>query len=366
MSTIQIQSPAKYIQGPYEITNLPTYCEAYSDQEVFVLIDSFILKTYGDTIKESFKNSKLTLTLEEFQGECSYNEIRRVEAIAKKGNPGVIVGIGGGKTLDAAKSVAFYLKKPMIIVPTAASTDAPTSAVAVIYTDSGEVEDYLFLPENPNVVLVDTDIIAKAPSRLLVAGIGDALATYYEARACQAAYKPTMTGKFASKASMALAELCLETLLEDGIKAKLSADAGHSSQALMNVVEANTYLSGIGFESGGLAAAHAVHDGFTILPETHEYLHGEKVAFGTIVQLVLENAESEEIEMIIDFCQALDLPTTLAELGVTENIEEKALLVAKESLKEDKTMGNMPFPVTEELIANAILVADQLGQRIML
>lgn len=365
MSTIQIQSPAKYIQGPNELDNIALYAKYYSDSSAFVIIDQFILKAYGEQIKRSFVTHQFELFLEEFRGECSYSEIKRIQSEHLKTNAKVIIGIGGGKTLDTAKSVAFYTNLPMIMVPTAASTDAPTSAIAVIYTDEGKVQEYLLLKENPNLVLLDMDVVAKAPVRFLIAGIGDALATYFEARACHVANKPTFFGKLPSKTSMALAKLCYDTLMEDGLKAVLSAEVGISSQALMNIVEANTYLSGVGFESAGLAAAHGIHDGLLVISETHQFLHGEKVAFGTICQLVLENALSEEIVKIVKFCQVLGLPTTLEELGITYDVEEKVRKVAQESIKEDKTIHNMPFKVTEDMVMNAILVADKIGQTLL-
>ena len=181
-----------------------------------------------------------------------------------------------------SKAVAYYVKKPVVIVPTIASTDAPCSSLSVIYSDEGVFEKYLFLPSSPNMVLVDTEIVSHAPARLLVAGIGDAMATYFEARACYRSDADNCLNGKCTKASLALAKLCYETLLEDGKSAVLAVNSKVCTKAVENIIEANTYLSGIGFESGGLAGAHAVHNGLTAIEATHKLYHGEKVAFGSI------------------------------------------------------------------------------------
>ena len=172
---------------------------------------------------------------------------------------------------------------PLVIVPTIASTDAPTSALSVIYDDDGAFLEYRFCGRNPDVVLVDTAIIAEAPVRFLVAGIGDGLSTWFEADASvDDARKPAMAGGPPLLAAMTLARLCYDTLLADGVAARQAVERGVVTPALERVVEANTLLSGLGFESGGLAAAHSIHNGLTALHETHDYWHGEKVAFGVI------------------------------------------------------------------------------------
>ncbi len=211
---------------------------------------------------------------------------------------------------------------PVVIVPTIASTDAPCSALSVIYKDEGVFEEYLFLPASPNMVLVDTDIVSKAPVRLLISGMGDALATYFEARACLQSDASNCVGGKATLAAMALAKLCYETLMTDGINAMLAVKEGVCTKAVENIIEANTYLSGIGFESGGLAGAHAIHNGLTAIEETHSLYHGEKVAFGTLVQLVLENAPEDEIAEVLDFCMEVGLPVTLADLGIKEEVSD--------------------------------------------
>jgi len=204
-------------------------------------------------------------------------------------------------------------------------------------------------------------IIAMAPTRFLVSGMGDALATYFEARSCQRSGADNMPGGKSTKAAYALAELCYETLIEESIKAKAACDMNVVTQALENVVEANILLSGLGFESSGLAAAHAIHDGLTILEEAHHYMHGEKVAFGVIVHLVLENAPQAELDKVIQYCKLVGLPTCLKDLGIVEITEEKIMSVAKAACAENETIHNMPFPVTPEIIYAAIMTANVLG-----
>ena len=211
------------------------------------------------------------------------------------------------------------------------------------------------------MVLMDTEIIAKSPVRLTVSGMGDALATYFEARACQRSGATSCAGGKTTEAAMALAKLCFDTLMEEGVKAKIALEAGVCTPAVEKVIEANTLLSGIGFEGAGLAGAHAIHNGLTVLPECHKMYHGEKVAFGTLVQLVLENAPDEEIEELLAFCRKLGLPTNLAMLGAADVPKERIMAVAEAACAPSDTLHNMPFPVTPEDVYSAILVADRLG-----
>ncbi|HEY5715272.1 MAG TPA: iron-containing alcohol dehydrogenase, partial [Psychromonas sp.] len=176
-----IISPSKYVQGENAINNIGEYVKPLG-QKALVIADDFVTGLVGAQVTESFAQAEGQLVLEKFNGECSRPEIERLIAIAEANESQVIIGIGGGKTLDTAKSIAFYRNIPVVVVPTIASTDAPTSALAVIYTPAGEFSEYLMIPRNPNMVIMDSKIIAGAPVRLLVSGMGDALSTYFEAR----------------------------------------------------------------------------------------------------------------------------------------------------------------------------------------
>lgn len=356
-----IIAPGRYIQEPNAMAVFGKYIKPLG-KKILVIADAFVTNLVADTIKTSCISEDVEVHFDEFQCECSRLEIERVIAVAKKMEAEVIVGIGGGKTFDTAKAAGFYNNIPVVICPTIASTDSPTSSLVVIYTPNNEFSEYLLVPSNPSLVLMDTMIIAQAPTRLLVAGMGDALATYFEARANAKAGKAAMSGGLPTLAAQALAKLCYETLLADGLKAKLSCDQNLNSLALENIIEANTYLSGIGFESGGLAAAHAIHNGLTKLDDCHSLYHGEKVAFGTISQLVLENAPLDEIRAVIGFCRSVGLPTCFADMGVINIDIDKLRLVAEAACQEGETMHNMPFPVKAEDVLSAMLVADQLGK----
>lgn len=357
-------SPSKYVQGAGEMKKLGEYAAKYG-KKALVLITESGYKRIGQIVDGSFQGQDMEPVYEYFNKECSKNEINRLIGIMNDKGCDVVIGIGGGKILDTAKAVAYYKAVPVLICPTIASTDAPCSALSVIYSDAGVFEEYLFLPANPNMVLMDTEIIAKSPVRLTVCGMGDALATYFEARACQASGATTCAGGKSTSAAMALAKLCFDTLMDEGVKAKVALEAGACTRAVEKIIEANTLLSGIGFESGGLAGAHAIHNGFTVLEECHHMYHGEKVAFGTLTQLVLENIPAEELDDIIGWCVELGLPVTLKELGVTEVTDEKIMAVATAACAENDTLHNMPFEVTPETVCAAIKAADAYGRYAM-
>lgn len=353
--------PGRYIQG-YEATSRLGKEAARFGETAFLIVDPYVYKALLPRFQEDVEQD-VNIVVEAFTGECSDEEIERLSEEVKEANAKVIVGIGGGKALDTAKGTAHAMGLPVIIVPTIASTDAPTSALSVIYTPEGVFKRYLVLPKNPDVVLVDWRIVAEAPVRFLVAGIGDALSTWFEADACERSYAGNMTGDVGSMTSRKLAKFCYDTILEYGTDAKASCEANSVTPALEHVIEANTLLSGLGFESGGLASCHAIHNGLTALEETHEYWHGEKVAIGVLTSLFLTDKPAGMIDEVYTFCESVGLPTTLAEIGLENVSDEDLMIVADRACAEGETIYNEPIPVTPQSVLAALKAADAEGRR---
>ena len=354
--------PGRYVQGPGAFATLGA--EVGRLGRIALIIAGPTARAFVEPALKAAGD--VSAHVETFGGECSNVEIARLAMLARNQDAHVIVGVGGGKALDTAKAVAHALRLPVIIAPTIASTDAPCSALSVIYTPQGAFESYLVLPKNPDVVLVDTDVIIKAPLRFLISGMGDALSTFFEAEDCLRSGATNMTGRVGSMTVHALARLCLDTLYADGVAALAAANKGVADGAFERIVEANTLLSGLGFESGGLSGAHAVHNGLTALAPTHAYWHGEKVAIGAQTLLFLTRRPRDVIDGVYCFCAAVGLPTKLADIGLVDPSEEDLMKVATLACAEGETIHNAPVTVTPRAVFEALRAADAHGRALKL
>jgi glycerol dehydrogenase len=193
--------------------------------------------------------------------------------------------------------------------------------------------------------------------------MGDALSTYFEARANAASGHDNFAGGKPTCTSLALARLCYETLVRDGLKAKRDAENGICSPEVENIIEANIYLSGVGVESNGLACAHSIYNAFTLLTPCHKMYHGELVAFGTIVQLLLEKSEEQEIDEVLRFCTSVGLPVTFAGISERELSRDELMSVAVAACSSANFMDSEPFSVTPEMTFDALVAADAMGKK---
>lgn len=353
-------SPARYIQGTNILKDIPDYVSQLG-QRLLLLTSRGNHERLRDIYDLISEREDFTTRIVDFEGECTMAEIQRLNQICREEDIQVIAGVGGGKVIDTAKAVSHYMKLGLVVVPTTASSDAPCSALSIIYKEDGGLDQLLWLRANPDIVLVDVALIAMAPAHLLAVGMGDAMATWYEMKECWRRDADNFCGGRITLAARAIAKECCRTLKKEGYQAYLAVQEHCVTPALEHVVEANTLLSGIGFESGGICAAHPINNGIAELPETHAKMHGEKVAFSLICQLVLAGESEETIDEIVTFFSKIGLPVTLAELGVDEITEEQLTLVG-EIAAQDPCTANLPLRVDAEAIKAAVLAADRIGR----
>jgi glycerol dehydrogenase len=215
------------------------------------------------------------------------------------------------------------------------------------------------------LVVVDTRIIIEAPMRQLIAGMGDALATYYETRTCfQNLRARSIVGARPTITAMAISELCAKTLFENGMNAVEAMLRKEPNEAFERIVEANTLLSGIGFESGGLAAAHAVAAGLTEIPVLHEnFYHGELVGIGILTHLLLED-KADEAREAAEFLARVGLPIHAGQLSLDMEKDAPSFKRAMEGAVLSTLTESEPFEVSSEDLYNAFIEADLLGVKI--
>ena len=288
----------EYIQYPGSLKEL----DKFKDKKVYMIADK---RSYDNF--DNVNNFKVEI----FNGECTIGEIEKLSLLLKDYD--VVIGFGGGKILDVAKALAHFNKKYLIIIPTSASNDGPCTAVSVLYHEDGSLDKYLYLDKNPDMVLVDTNIIITCPLRLTIAGMGDALSTYFEARA---------NGKMNDEARE-----CFDNLMKYGIDSISGFENKEIGDLQEIIIRTNIYLSGVGFEKSGTNLAHEISYKLDC-PK----MHGEKVAYGTLVELCYEDAE--EFDEVYDWCKKIGLPTSLKDLGLSNFDEYKESVLKLEKLNK--------------------------------
>ena len=354
-------SPQRYVQGPDILSEVGRYLSLVEAKRAGVLISERGRNADGVTLLASLASAGIEPHIGIFNGECSLPEIDVQTGHFREGDVDCLLAVGGGKCVDAGKAIAYRLAIPVVVIPTLASNDAPCSALSVLYSPDGISSGVEFYPSNPAMVVVDTRIVAAAPERYLVAGMGDAMATWYEALVCLR-NEQAVTAVWArpTLASAAIGEVCARTLFESGVDAAAAVARGEVSESLEKVVEANTLLSGLGFESGGVAAAHGFAQSYTGITTVRDnYLHGEMVAMGTTAQLVMES-RLDEATRVAEFFAKVGLPVHLGQVSLSAT-DTGALDTLIEGTLEFPFIDNMPMKVDADVARNAVLGAHELG-----
>lgn len=336
-------SPSRYLQGVGAIQQLQRFVGDLGSRAIIVT-DGFVLSMIGDTLRENLDNVGLSYEILEFSGALLPETAAQLLANYTPAEGDVVVAIGGGRAIDTGKALAEHAKSALITVPTVASTDAPTSKNFVIYDEDHKLLEVRHLPKNPDAVIVDTEILSKAPKHMFAAGIGDALAKYAEAKACNEAGGINMFEATPTRVALGIARTCHETLMEYGIAAYDVAGSGQPDENFEAAVEATTLMAGLGFENGGLSVAHALTRGLSLVAGAKDAQHGFQVAYGIVVQAAL--AKEPLPKDLVKLMSHTGLPQTLTALCGREATAADFETIADATISV-RHMNNFPASVTK-------------------
>ena len=288
-----------------------------------------------------------------YHPDCSEASLQQLSQAVQTHQADLIIGVGGGKALDSAKLLGHHSHLPVVTIPTSAATCAAWTALSNVYSDRGAFRYDVALTRCPDLLILDYDLIQTAPQRTLVAGIGDAIAKWYEASVSSGHSEQTLL-----VAAVQQARVLRDILLQKS----LTALQQPGSDIWRDVVDATVLLAGVIGGIGGAqcrtVAAHAVHNGLTQLPASHNMLHGEKVAYGILVQLRLEEMiannqlAASSRQQLLKFYSEMGLPRTLNELGLKSVSLIELQQAAEFACQEESDLHHLPFQVVpEQLIA---------------
>ncbi|WP_338429322.1 iron-containing alcohol dehydrogenase family protein [Synechococcus elongatus] len=309
-----------------------------------------------DSLMAIAAEQSLTLAWGSSLPDCSEAVLERLRSAASEHQADCILGVGGGKALDTAKLLGHQLALPVITVPTSAATCAAWTALANVYTDAGAWLYDVGLDRCPELLILDFELVAQAPARTLAAGIGDAIAKWYEASVSSGHRQETLVVAAVQQARV------LRDLLFQKSAAAIAEPGG---EQWCEVVEATVLLAGVIGGLGGAqcrtVAAHAVHNGLTHLPACHDWLHGEKVAFGILVQLRLEELQGTNPlaatarQQLLSFYADLGLPRQWSDMGLATvslaDLQQAAILACA----PESDIHHLPFAVDPDQLLAAMV-----------
>lgn len=347
--------PTRYVQGPGAIAEMGALTGRLTRQPLLV-VDADVLPFVETQLATAFAGRAGTTLA--FRGEVTQGAIDALAAQA--GAADCVIGIGGGKGLDAAKGVALKLALPFIAVPSIASNDSPTGRSLAVYDDEHALVAIDAIPDSPLMVIADTRLIANAPARFLRTGMGDALAKKFEAERATADGARNFFGTGQLRTALAIADACYATLREHGVAAMAAAERHEPDEAFEAVVEANVLMAGLAWESGGLSYAHAVVRGLVKARGAAAAPHGDQVGYATLVQLAIEGRDDIFIADLIGFNRSVGLPASLADLGMHAPTPEEIAEIARLTTVGPKG-GRIIVAVPPEEIATAIRRVEALA-----
>ncbi len=354
-------APANIIKGENCLINSGKFIANFGKLPLIVGGEK-TLKFIENYLNPICREFNLTPSYQSYTPDCSESSLKKLEKAATSHQADFIIGVGGGKGLDTAKLLGYNCHLPVITIPTSGATCAAWTALSNIYSESGAFQYDVSLRNCPNLLILDYNLISTAPTYTLVAGIGDAIAKWYEASISSGDSSATLT-----IAAVQQARVLRDILLQKS-EIALKNPLGEEWK---EVVDATVLLAGVSGGLGGAScrtvAAHAVHNALTHLPETHHQLHGAKVAYGILVQLRLEEMvvnnqlATTARQQLIKFYQTINLPCSLEDLGLDNITLAQLRFCAELTCQPSSDIRRLPFNVTPEQLVAAMVSTTVSG-----
>ncbi|MBS4961010.1 MAG: iron-containing alcohol dehydrogenase family protein [Clostridiales bacterium] len=362
---------AGYHIGDGAYGEIKQVCPRYGSKAVIIGGEK-ALAAAEEKIRAAVANSSIEITGTcWYGGEASYENMNMLMEKPEVQEADMIFAVGGGKAIDTCKVLAHKTNRPFFTFPTIASTCAACTSLGIIYHPDGSLNEYSFSKVPANHIFIDPQIIAEAPKKYLWAGIGDTMAKFFEAttssRDCIPEHSDAM--------GISLSRMCADPMIRWGVQALEACEKNKVTDELVEVILGIIISTGIvsnfvqvDYTTG---LAHAVYNGFTVLPEIEKYhhLHGEVVSYGILILLTVDkNYATEEKDRkiaeekrneIFRFNRAMGLPTKLSDMNCRidqiEKIADKAL--------QGIDVRIYPYEVTKQMICEAILEMEEYNQK---
>lgn len=347
-------APAQLLRGHGIVAQLSEYLLAWGNRAL-VIAGRTAKELVLPYLEHALVGDRIAVHYAPAIADCTDTNLSILRAAVATHQATMIIGAGGGKAMDAAKLIGEQTNLPVITIPTTAATCAAWTALSNVYSDEGAFSYDVTLSHCPNLMVVDYELISSAPQRTLIAGIGDAIAKWYEASISSGSSDRTMV-----IAAVQEARILRDILLQKAVEALHNP----GSDVWRDVVDATVCLAGVIGGIGGAqcrtVAAHAVHNGLTHLPQVHDMLHGEKVAYGILVQLRLEEFQGNQLaatarHQLLKFYDEIGLPKNLADLGLADVTLRELETVAAIACLPESDIHRLPFTVDPSQLVAAMV-----------
>jgi glycerol-1-phosphate dehydrogenase [NAD(P)+] len=340
-----MELPRQIVVGEKNIGQVGKFLRSLSNpKKVSIISGKNVKKIIGKEIDQSLKNAKI-LAVWHLAKTNEEKETILVQRKVKATKSDIIIGLGGGRSVDIAKLCAFNLKKPFVSIPTSASHDGIASPFVSV---RGE-KPHSIVATAPLGVFVDLDIIKKAPKKLLASGCGDLMAKVTAVHDWELGRDKI--GEYYGRYSANLASMSAEILIESAENfSKKGVDVRIIVEALISAGVASC-IAGSSRPCSGAEHlfSHAIdHLKFGI------GLHGEKCGIGSIM---IAKLQGQNWKKIVKTLKNSGAPTTAKEIGLDAKILAKALVIAQ-SLRPERYTILKEVKMTEK---EALKLAKSTG-----